>query len=375
MKRTMHKAIIFALVVTGGISTFYSMPSYSAVRLKELVRIEGMRENQLLGYGIVVGLAGSGDTARSKATLHSISNALQQFGVVVSEDQIRSRNVAAVMVTTSLPAFTSVGSHLDINVSSMGDARSLVGGTLLMTPLKAANNKTYALAQGPVSVGGFKYDVNGNLLQKNHPTVGRIPGGAIVEKDTVTDLAKEGKITLVLHSPDFTTADRVAKTLEAQLAGVSANPVHAGKIEVTVDESLNVVRVITKIESMLVEPDRSAVVVINERTGTVVSGGNVKLENITISHDNLKVVVSTDFLVSQPSFVRNTGDAVSSVIVPDTELDVKESVAQAVDLPSGATIADLISALRQIKTSTRDVITILQAIKTAGALNAALIIQ
>ncbi|OUS29795.1 flagellar biosynthesis protein FlgI [Gammaproteobacteria bacterium 45_16_T64] len=349
--------------------------SNAAVRLKELVRVEGVRDNPLMGYGIVVGLAGSGDTSRSKATLHSISNALQQFGVIVSEDQIRSRNVAAVMVTATLPAFTSVGTELDISVSSMGDARSLVGGTLLMTPLKAANDKTYALAQGQVSVGGFKYDVNGNLLQKNHPTVGRIPGGAVVEKSTTTSLEKDGKIVLVLHRPDFTTADRVSRVLESEFPGLSAEPLHAGKIEMTLTENQNPIRVISKIEGLLVEPDRVAVVVINERTGTVVSGGDVKLQNITISHDNLKVIVSTDFLVSQPSFVRQTGAGVASVVVPDTELDVKESIAQAVDLPSGASIADLISALRKIKTSTRDVIVILQAIKTAGALNAELVIQ
>ncbi len=364
------------LVVLTTIAVFSaSTQTLSAVRLKELVRVEGVRDNPLLGYGIVVGLAGSGDSARSKATLHSIANALQQFGVVVSEDQIRSRNVATVMVTAMLPAFTSIGSRLDISVSSMGDARSLVGGTLLMTPLKAANNKTYVLAQGQVFVGGFKYDVNGNLLQKNHPTVGRIPDGGVVEKDTETTINKDGKLVLVLHKPDFTTANRIALLLENQLSGVTAVPVHAGKIQVTLKDPPNVIGVITKIESMSVEPDRGAVVVINERTGTVVSGGDVKLENITISHDNLKVVVTTDFLVSQPSFVRNTGNAVASVVVPDTELDVKESVAQAVDLPSGATIADLISALRQIKTSTRDVIVILQAIKTAGALNATLVIQ
>lgn len=350
----------------------------SAVRLKEIARIDGVRENSLVGYGIVVGLAGTGDSNRSNATLQSVANALSDFGVAVSPDEINSRNVAAVMITATLPPFAESGDQIDINVASIGDARSLLGGTLLQAPLKAANGKIYALAQGPISVGGYKYDLNGNVVQKNHPTVGTIPGGATVERSLKTDLVSpDGKIYLVLNQPDFTTASRVTHALNKTLGGQYAHAVHAGRIAIKIPASQDsdIVDYLTRIENVEIRPDHVARVVVNERTGTLVAGDDVTIDDVTISQGNIKIVISTQYLVSQPTFVRDTGSQVSTVVVPQTTIDVQEPTAQAVRLPSGASVADLVTALRQIKTSTRDIISILQLIKADGALHAQLIIQ
>lgn len=347
----------------------------ASVRLKDIARVEGVRSNPLVGYGIVVGLSGSGDSGRSRATVQSIGNALLQFGVHVDERDINSRNVAAVMVTAEMPAFASEGDRLDLNVSSLGDARSLVGGTLVLTPLKGANNRVYALAQGPVSVGGFQYDLNGNMIQKNHTTVGRIPDGATVEVGTSTSKAIGNVIDLVLLEPDFTTADRIVRRLSTLNGVKRVTAVHPGKINLEFDSSENWVSIVGRIENITVDPDTQSVVVVNERTGTVVSGGNVSIDNVTVSHGELKVVISTDYNVSQPNFIGRASAGVQSIVVPDTEISVSEQTAQAVAMKSGSTVAELITALRQIKVSTRDVIVILQAIKAAGALNAKLIIQ
>ena len=356
-------------------------PALGATRLKELARIEGTRSNDIVGYGIVVGLAGTGDSMRSKATMQSVTNTLNQFGIRVPTDDVNSRNVAAVIITATLPAFSQPGDKIDVNVSSIGDARSLVGGTLLMAPLSAANNKVYALAQGQVSVGGFQFDYNGNLVQKNHPTVGMIPGGGSIEQGTEADLlSADGKINILLDAPDFTTASRIKKALNATFGMPLASAVNAGKVAVALpDDNADLVDLITIIENVELTPDQVARVVINERTGTVISGGDVRLDDVTISHGELKVVISTDYLVSQPGQgnfnIGSVSPGVRTVVVPDTDIQVSEDYAAAVDLPSGTSISDLVTSLRQIKTSTRDVITILQGIKRAGALHAQLIIQ
>lgn len=350
---------------------------FSATRLKEIARVEGVRDNHVVGYGIVVGLSGTGDSSRSKATLQSVSNALFEFGVKIDEREVHSRNVAAVIVTAKLPPFTNQGDYLDVSVSSMGDARSLVGGTLLLTPLKAPNNVVYALAQGQVSTGAFQYDLNGNLVQKNHTTVGRVPNGAQVERSVNTSLVGEdGVLYLILEHPDFTTAGRVVDAIRQNLGLNDVKAIHAGKIAIKVNPDVDSVSLIRDIENTSVEPDRKAIVVINERTGTVVSGGDVEIDDVTISHGNLKVIITTDYNVSQPSaFLGRASPGVRTMVVPDTEIEVEESLASAIDLPQGTSISDLVAALRQINTSTRDVIVILQAIKSAGALNAELLVQ
>ena len=245
-----------------------------------------------------------------------------------------------------------------------------------MTPLKAANGNIYALAQGQVSVGGFTFDLNGNMVQKNHPTVGIIPDGATVERSVRSAYVNDSRqLHVILHTPDFTTVQRLQDAVNNTLGQSSAKALHAGKLAVQVPAAMSAIEAIAQIENITIKPDRVAKVVINERTGTVVAGGDVRVDDITISHGSLKIVISTDFLISQPTFVRQTGEGIRSVVVPDTQIEIEEPIVQAVDLPSGTTIADLVAALRQIKTSTREVITIIQAIHRAGALHAQLVVQ
>lgn len=352
--------------------------SADGVRIKDLGRIESVRDNSLTGYGLVTGLAGTGDSSRSKATMQSVVNMLSQFGVNVSVDQLSSRNVAAVMVIANLPPFTRPGDKLDVNVSSAGDARSLVGGTLLMTPLYGPDKKIHALAQGPLSVGGYQYDLNGNLQQKNHPTAATIPDGALVEAGAGSDVLGEGgNVDIVLFDPDFTTAQRVARTLNDELGSNVALALDAGRIKVKVGEAQKekVVDFIARLENVVVAPDQRARVVVNERTGTIVSGGDVRISKITVSHGDLKVSITTDYLVSQPNLLIEPGAGVRTEVVPQTRIDVNEGGVNSVSLPAGTTVADLVSALNKIKTSTRDVIAILQGIKRSGALHAELVIQ
>jgi flagellar P-ring protein precursor FlgI len=354
------------------------------VRLKELAHIDGVRDNALVGYGLVVGLAGTGDTDRGGATMQSIANALIRFGVRVTPDEITSRNVAAVIVTTTLPPFANAGDKLDVNVASMGDARSLVGGTLMLAPLRGADDKVYALAQGPLSVGGFRYDAFGNVVQKNHPTVGQVPGGATIEATVATSVVSTaGNLYVVLSDPDYTTAGRVADAINSRLPPLDdggetrARAVDAGRIVVhlTPSERADLVHVIGRIEDSQISPDQTARVVVNERTGTVVSGGDVRLGAVTVTHGELKVTVSTDYLVSQPIVIGDAGSSVRTAIVPQADLKVDEGTKAAVSLPAGTSVSDLVFALNKIKVSPRDMISILEAIKRAGSLRAELIIQ
>lgn len=359
-----------------------AMPSIAStdagVRLKDLVRISSAVDNNLVGYGLVSGLAGTGDSVRSRTTVQSIQNALLRFGINVDADEVRSRNVAAVTLTTTLPAYAQPGDKLDVNVTSMGDARSLVGGTLLMTALSGPDGKVYALAQGPISVGGFQYDLFGNLVQKNHPTAGSIPSGATIERAIETHMVDaSGVVNYSLYDPDLTTASRITDSLNQRFGAGTAKAINAGKIRVTLPEHMrdNPVAFLTQAESLSVSPDRRAKIVVNERTGTVVSGGDVTIAPVSITHGDLTVVISTDFNVSQPTFVRETGAGVRTQVVPDTSIDVTEEQPLSISLSSNSNVADLVAALNQVRATSRDVITILQAIKRAGALHAELIIQ
>jgi len=346
--------------------------------LKDLCRIVSVRDNSLVGYGIVAGLAGTGDSSRSRATTQSVANTLENLGLTISPNDINSRNVAAVMVTTTLPAFSRSGDKLDANVTSIGDARSLLGGTLLLTHLVAANGRTYALAQGPLSIGGFVYDANGNVVQKNHTTTGQIPNGATVEVETSTKILNaNGELVLKLTEPDFTTASRVKNALAREFPGNYIHAIDAGRISIKVPNNYqsDVIAFITKIESLRITPDEKAKVIINERTGTVVSGGDVTISNVTITHGDLKLSVVTDYQISQPYLVRDTGPGVKSLVVPDTKVDVIEKGPISLSLKGQTSVADLIAALNKVKTSSRDIITIMQAIKQAGALHAELVIE
>lgn len=348
------------------------------VRIKDLARVKGVRENALVGYGIVVGLAGTGDSSRTKSTYQSIANTLVKFGVKVDKNDIQSRNVASVMITSNLPAFAETGDTFDIHVSSLGDAKSLAGGTLLLAPLEAPNGKTYALAQGQLSVGGYKYDSFGNVVQKNHPTVGIVTKGATVEKETSTDYIIGGSLQLILNEPDFTTASRVASNLKKSIAGINVEAVNAGKVKIypsLKDQSQSLTQLISQIENVMVVPDIKAKVVINERTGTVVSGGNVQISSVAISHGNLKLKIDARYSVSQPARLFRPSESIRTQVVPEIEMNASEEDSKAVFLTDGTSVMELIEALKAVNLNTRDTITILHSIKQAGALHAELIIQ
>lgn len=365
------------LLILACLPAIASAASDSA-RLKDIGRFAGWRDNMLVGYGVATGLAGTGDSARSRSTRQSIANVLSQFDVVVTPDQVQSRNVAVVMITATLPPFARNGDRLDVTVTSMGDARSLLGGILLMTPLKGPDGKIHALAQGALSVGGYKYDLNGNVVQKNHPTVGVIPGGASVEAAVQGDLLQgDGRLEFVLTDPDYTTANRIASSINAAFNRELAVAEDAATIRIAVPDTSrsDPVGFMTRVESISVQPDRRARVVVNERTGTVIAGADVTISRVTVSHGDLRVSVVTDYLVSQPLLIRSAAAGVRTEVVPQTRIDVAESSGEPVQLGVGCTVADLVQALNRIKASPRDMIAILQGIKAAGALRAELIIQ
>ncbi|NRR31468.1 flagellar basal body P-ring protein FlgI [Oxalobacteraceae bacterium] len=349
-----------------------------AIRIKDLGKIAGWRDNALTGYGLVTGLAGTGDTGRNKATRQSIANMLSRFDMTVVADDVQSRNVAAVMVTANLSPFARPGDTLDVTITSIGDARSLVGGALILAPLKAANGQIYALAQGALSVGGYKYDMNGNVVQKNHPTVASIPGGASVEQGVNNDVSNNGKsVTFVLAEPDYTTASRVAGAINSALGQQLALAQDASGIEIRIPEGrrARLTDFLMAVENVMVEPDRRARVVINERTGTVVAGGDVRISRVAVSQGDLKVTIVTDNTVSQPLLVSNTGPDVRSVTLANSRVGVEERGETGFVAASNNTVADLVQSLTRIKTNTRDIISILRAVKAAGALHAELIVQ
>jgi flagellar P-ring protein FlgI len=348
------------------------------VRIKDLGKMEGWRENPLSGYGLVTGLAGTGDSPRNKATRQSIANMLARFDLQVAADDVQSRNVAAVMVTASLSPFGRPGDALDVTVTSLGDARSLVGGTLMLAPLKGADGQLYALAQGALSVGGYKYDMNGNVIQKNHPTVASIPGGATIEAGVrSTMLSERNTVTFVLAESDYTTATRVADAINARLGAGLAQAQDAAGVEVNVPPSRRsrLADFLAALENVTVEPDRRARVVINERTGTLVAGGDVRIDKVAVSQGELKVSIVTDNTVSQPLLVSRTGPDVQTVAVSNSRVDVKEQGGTGYLAPRATTVAELVDALARMHTNTRDIISILRAVKAAGALHADLVVQ
>jgi flagellar P-ring protein precursor FlgI len=348
------------------------------IRVKDLGKLKGWRDNALVGYGIVTGLAGTGDSPTNRTTRQALSNVFSRFNLVVPADQVQSRNVAVVMVTASLPPFAREGDTLDVTVTSAGDARSLLGGSLLLTSLKGPNGRVYALAQGPLSVGGYRYDANGNVVQKNHPTVGAVPGGATVEVGVNAQvLGKDQTVTFLLADPDYSTANRVADAINAQVSPGMAEARDASAIAIRVPDAdrERLVRLVARLENVAVEPDRRARVVINERTGTVVSGGDVRISKVAISHGDLKVSIATQNVASQPVNVFQTGPGVRTAIVTNTRVDVEEHNGPGYVAADNNTVADLVQSLAKLKTSTRDIISILWAIKAAGALHAELVIQ
>jgi flagellar P-ring protein precursor FlgI len=347
-------------------------PSWlGAVRIKDIAEINGVRDNQLVGYGLVVGLDGTGDGKKSLFTVQSMVSMLEKMGISVNADDIAVSNVAAVMVTAELPPFANAGGRIDALVNSIGDAKNLQGGTLLMTPLKAADGEVYAVAQGPVNTGGFSASGSGGSVQKNFPTVGRIIGGALVEREVELDLNSRKHLTLSLRRPDFTTVSRMTEAINGLFYDRIAAAQDAGTVHLKVPMAYlgNIVGLVAMIESLDVQPDITARVVINERTGTVVMGENVRISTIAIAHGNLSIVIKESPQVSQPLPFSENGE---TVVTPDTDINVQEDENQLVLMPSGVSIGDVVNALNALGVSPRDLIAIFQAIKAAGALQAEL---
>ncbi len=344
-------------------------------RIKDLAAIEGLDPEPLLGYGLVVGLSGTGDGQTSAFTVNSLAAMLERLGVTVDASQVKLKNVAAVVVTGKLEPGAAAGTPLDITVSSLGDASSLEGGQLIMTPLKAADGLVYALAQGPVSIGGFNIRSGANnSFRKNHATVGTIPGGARVVNRLDRAFVRDGRVAWLLHNPDFGTAASVAGAINGLFGDGTATAVDARRVETTVPAVLasRPVEFIARMGELAAASDVAARVVINERTGTIIVGHGVSLRETAVAHGNLKVVVKTRYDVSQPNSFNESG---KTVVTPEVITDVQDKEASVLRIPETGTVADVVQVLNDIGASPRDIIAILQALRQAGALQAELVIM
>ncbi len=350
-------------------------PAVSASRVKDLTQVEGARDNQLTGYGIVVGLAGDGDSQLSY-TVQSVSNFLKRFGIVVDPGTIQGGNMAAVMVTADIGAFAKPGSRIDVTVSSIGDAKSINGGVLLQTPLVGADDVAYAVAQGPIAVGGFLEGTGGAggaTVQKNHPTVGRISGGAIVELEIGTEIVAQDMIRLILQHPDFTTAARISKAVNDVFPS-SCHPIDSATVSVRVPPTFKGQETyfIAAMGSLEVTPDTKARVVINERTGTVVATSEVRISRVAISHGAITITIASNVDAVQPNPFSPGGQ---TVVLPDTNVQVTEMQGGFEVLDDYPSIERLTNALNALGVTTREMMSIFQTLKQAGALQAELILQ
>jgi flagellar P-ring protein FlgI len=345
-------------------------PAAAQVRIKDIATFEGVRDNLLVGYGLVVGLNGSGDNlSNSPFTQQSIIGMLERLGVNIRGENFKPKNVAAVMVTATLPPFSREGSRIDITVSAIGDAKSLQGGTLLVTPLMGADGQVYAVSQGPVAIAGFSAEGDAASVTKGTPTNGRIASGAVIEREVPFALSDLQTVRIALHNPDFTTASRMAEVINAKLGGPVAQATDPTTVTMTVPQSYgtDVARLITDVEQLRLIPDQVSRVVIDERTGTIVMGDNVTISTVAISQGNLTVRVTETPQVSQPEPFSKEGD---TVVVPRTDVNVTEGGTGNIAIVGGASLNDLVQGLNALGVTPRDMIAILQAIKAAGALQA-----
>ena len=346
-----------------------------AVRVKDLADIEGVRGNQLVGYGLVVGLNRTGDRVQQNLyARQTLQNLLERMGISTEGNTLKPENIATVLVTANLPPFARQGSKIDVTVSSIGDARSLQGGTLVLTPLKGIDGQVYAVAQGSVSIGGISAGNSGNSVEINHPTVGRMPNGATVERAVPVELGANNQLNLVLRNDDFSTAARLNQIINVKFGWGTAKALDGRNIEVKIPKNFEENRVgfIAELESLRITPERIAKIVINERTGTIIMGRDVRLSAVAISQGGITVRIGTEYEVYQPGPLTNVKQ---DTVVPQTTVEVKEKKAESIILPDGATIDEVVRGLRTLGVSARDVISILQAIKSAGAMNADLEMQ
>jgi flagellar P-ring protein precursor FlgI len=367
---------IFCLLL---IAASFLLPSPAqAVRIKDIARVEGFRTNQLFGYGLVVGLAGTGDKQNTEFTVQTLTSLLQNYNIRVSANDVRVKNVAAVIVTAEVPPYTQPGTRLDVAASSVGDAQSLSGGTLLLTPLKGPDGQVYAVAQGPLSLGGgFTANGVGARISKNHQTVAQVTGGALLERPVaVPELTVENAVHIQLNRPDFTTAQRVAEVINAAALDAAARPRSPGIVAVTVPPGSrqDPVSFFAAIESLEVSPDAPARGVVNERTGTVIMGQEVRIAPVAVAHAGLYITVKTDLGVSQPQPL-SRGE---TVVVPNTTIVLEEPKnRQLVEIPggNGVLLRELVMALNTLGVTPRDLIAVFEALKQAGALQAELVLM
>ena len=352
------------------------LTTFAGVRIKEIAQLQGARQVQILGYGLVVGLDGTGDSRQSLIANQSVRNMLKHFAITVPAKRMNVRNVAAVIVTANILPFVKVGSRIDVIVSSLGDATSLEGGTLLLTPLMGPDGQIYARAQGAVSIGGFNINtIGGEKVRRNYALVGRVPAGAVLEKEIKQNFTDGNSISIILRNPDFTTADRIAKQVNQTFGNGIAVAKDAAQIVVTIPANYKadgkMVEFVSAIESLEIEPDQIAKVVVNERTGTVVIGENVTVSPVAISHGNLNVQISAMPIISQPPpFSRG-----QTVVVPQTQTNVETEKSKVMVMENATNVQQIAKALNALGVTSRDIIAIFQALKEVGALKAELIIM
>jgi len=386
----MHKGIMTGAAIV--LIACLCLPvSAGAARIKDISSIGGIRDNQLVGYGLVVGLMSTGDSIKNGYTRETLSNMLSRQGLAMRDKDLKSNNIAAVMITAVLPPFAKTGAKLDVMVSSVGDAKSLLGGTLLMTPLRGADNEIYAVAQGAVVIGGFVAGANsasGSAVGKNHTTVGYITNGALIEKELRYDFEKTRQLAVNLYQPDFTTLNRLASTVSSRIGDVDVKLVDSGSALITVKNSYkgSIVSLLSAIENLDVSIDTAAVVVLNEKTGTVVMGENVRISTIAVAHGNLSFQIKEESNVSQPlpfaprgvpgqgptdaGHGVTMGSGGQTVVTPSTQINVAEEKKALVVMPRGVTIQDVVRGLNAMGVTPRDLMQILQTIKAAGSLQA-----
>jgi flagellar P-ring protein precursor FlgI len=364
------RTIASALLIFIG-STLAVTPAAEATRLKDIVSVEGVRENQLLGYGVVVGVRGTGDSLRNCAfTRQSLESMMERLGINTRNSTLNTSNAAAVMVTANLPPFSTAGSRIDVTVSAICDSESLEGGQLIATPLLGADGEVYALAQGSVAVGSFTAGgQSGSSVTRNVPTTGRIPNGALIERELTHDFAGQSQIRLALRNPDFTTAVRIAGAINRFTGSEAATASDPATVRLRRPEGFrDMAELLSEIELLQIEPDQAARVIINETTGVIVMGDNVRVSTVAIAQGNLTIQVSEQPAVSQPQpFAEG-----ETVVVPQTELQVEEDTADLAVLQGGVPLRELVDGLNALGVSPRDLISILQALKAAGALHAEL---
>jgi flagellar P-ring protein FlgI len=375
-KSYMYRSIVNKVKILGAfLAIFLWTTSVYAARLKDIADIEGVRGNQLIGYGIVIGLNGTGDGNGVEFTTKSLSNLLEKMGLRVNPKDVRVKNVASVLVTATLPPFVRPGSKIDVTLSSLGDAKSLLGGTLLFTPLKGADGNVYAVAQGGVVVGGYTVETGaGDSQQKNHPTVGTVSEGATVEKGIPHDLFQSKRIRIVLREPDFTTMDRVVERINGLLQGnvARANDSATVEIPITTDIYQDPITLVSKVEQLEINQDMGAKVIVNERSGTIIMGESVRIGTVALAHGNLSISIRSETQVSQPNAL---SDNAETAVIQNKEVEVEEDKKRLSLIGGEITLGEVVRALNALGATPRDLISIFTALKRAGALHAELVIM